>query len=45
MKKMMQCDAWIMRGFSKGHNFWLDYSFGLKFYKELCLEEFNVVSI
>lgn len=29
---------------SKGHDFWLGYLFGLKFY-ELCLEEFTVVLI
>jgi len=38
-------DAGIFQGFSEGHNFWLGYSFGLKFYRELHLEEFIAVSI
>ena len=34
----------MMQGFFEGHKFWLGYPFGMKFYGELCLEDFIVVS-
>jgi hypothetical protein len=34
-----------MQGFFEGHNFLLGYPFGMKFYRELRLEDITIVSM